>query len=116
MKREWDYDSVLALVTGACADVFGLAVQPADNFFSLGVSSIEVASVRTRLLNRLDVDIPFRLLLEAADISRLCDALLRLVGTPGAGISRIRPRGTGLSRQSRPDLIVPQQARADEMR
>ena len=115
MKRAWDYDSVLTLVTGTCSEVFGLAVRPADNFFSLGVSSIEVASVRTRLLNRLDVDIPFRLLLEAADISRLCEALLRLVGTPGAEISKIRPRGKVPALQGRPDLVVPPQARADEM-
>jgi hypothetical protein len=114
LNGQWDYDSVMALVTGTCAEVFGLPVQAADDFFSLGVSSIEVASVRTRLLNRLDVDIPFRLLLEAADFSRLCEALLRLAAAPGAETSRIRPRAKGTPQQSGPGVVVPKQARAGD--
>jgi hypothetical protein len=71
----------------------------------IGVSFIEVASAGTRLLHRFNVDIPFRLLLEAADISGLCDALEQLVTAPGAEMSRVRPRENVVPQRRRPDPV-----------
>ena len=88
----WNHDSLYLVVRETCEEVIKLSLQPDDDFLSLGVSSMQVAAVRARLMSRLDRDIPLRLLLETENISSLCGDLLRLTATPDAKLSRIRPR------------------------
>jgi hypothetical protein len=97
MKREWELASLMDFVSRTCFEVFGIAMTPDDDFFSLGVSSIQIASVRTRLASRLDVDIPFRIMLEAPNIHGLCDGLLEFLAVSNAGLARITPRKNSLS-------------------
>jgi hypothetical protein len=103
MKSQWDLASLLTLVSGTCSEVFGISMTADDDFFTLGVSSIQIASVRTRLASRLDVDIPFRIMLEAPNISGLCEGLLEFLAAPSAGLARIAPRKNSLLQEPLPE-------------
>ena len=83
-------------VAGAFASVLGLsAVQPEDDFFDLGGSSLLAVRVQRRLEAELEREIPLKVFFENGTVRALATALALDAGTTEPEVVAIQPHGQG---------------------
>lgn len=72
-----------AAVTAVFAETFGKdAVTHDDDFFALGGSSLSAAIIVSKLEERLDAEIPLRLLMENGRVGSFVDRLVETLDAP----------------------------------
>ncbi len=64
------------LIADIWAEVFKLdRVEPDDDFFDLGGSSLQAAQIATRVREQLGIDIPLRIFFETSTLKELVSAI-----------------------------------------
>ncbi|MCC6558329.1 MAG: amino acid adenylation domain-containing protein [Polyangiaceae bacterium] len=98
-------DPVTHALSKVWREVLGIdRVRPGDNFFDLGGSSFIAVHMRSKVLDRLGVQLPVHALLEAPTFGALADRIRAAIpaSPPSAGAAPTRPPPASAAPPSRP--------------